>query len=51
MSQHSITLVWKRRNSNGCPWKVECLCGFKTIGYQSRHEAQAMGDSHLAGER
>lgn len=47
-TNHAITLVWKRRNSDGRSWKVECLCGFKTVGYESRYTAEAMGDEHIA---
>jgi hypothetical protein len=46
--QHATTLVWKRRNSDGCPWKIACLCGYRTVGQVSRQAAQAMGNDHLA---
>lgn len=45
--EHGITLVWKRRNSDGRPWKVECSCGYRTKGFASRRDAEALGENHL----
>lgn len=36
--------------NHGYPFRAECGCGWKSIGYAAAHAAQTMLDAHRKGE-